>query len=315
MSMTTRSHAFWDHQRERSNEFMLKLMIASALFFGRTIIRIVLWPIVTYFMLTAPQAVRASRLALRHLLSRPATTMDVLRHFHCFATCTLDRLYFLKGRRRRLQVEFTRGAGVTELLQRQQGCLLLVAHIGSFEAMRAIGTSERKLPITILMDRKHGEMMLKMLERMNSDFALSIIDAAERGPALMLQLKEALSAGRIVCIMADRARVDERTLEVEFFGSNVRVLEGPWALATALRVPVLFGFGLFMGGRRYAAHVEIFSEQFAVARSERTAAMLHGAQSFATRLAHHVRQRPYNWFNFYDYWAEDAAGQNHSETA
>jgi predicted LPLAT superfamily acyltransferase len=297
--------AYWEQQRERSTVAALRLMIWASLFFGRFIIRIVLWPIVGYFMLTAPAARRYSRYALRRLLPREPRLRDVALHFYSFAMCAVDRLYLLKDQQHHFRIDVSRPDDVAQLAAQGRGCLMLVAHMGSFEPLRMLGTTERKLPITILMDRKQGEMLVKMLERINPNFALQIIDAAQRGPAVVLQLKDALQAGRMVCIMADRARADERALKVDFCGSEARFPEGPWALATALGVPVLLGFGLYRGGKHYSAHFELFSERITASRSERAAVLQACAQRYAQRVEHYARLAPYNWFNFFDYWADD----------
>jgi len=296
--------AYWDQQRERSTVAALYLMIGSALFFGRFIIRIVLWPIAGYFVLTSPQARTASRNALRRLLNREPTWVDVYKHFYCFAACAIDRLYLLKDRHHQFQFNISRPPEVLDITNRSTGCLLMVAHLGSFEPLRMLGTAQRKLPISILMDRKQGEMLVRILERMNQDFAMQIIDAAQRGPELVLQLRDALQAGRMVCIMGDRARADERALEVDFCGSKARFPEGPWALAAALGVPVILGFGLYLGGRQYEAHFELYSESVTVSRQTRLAGLQSCAQRYAQRLEHYARRAPYNWFNFYDYWLD-----------
>ena len=297
--------AYWDQQRERSTVAALYLMIGSALFFGRFIIRIVLWPIAGYFVLTSPQACRASRHALRRLLQRPPTLGDVYKHFYYFAACTIDRLYLLKDQHHHFRINVFRSPEVLEVTNRATGCLLMVAHMGSFEALRMLGTVQRKLPISILMDRKQGEMLIRILERLNQDFAMQIIDAAQRGPELVLQLRDALQAGRMVCIMGDRARADERSLEVDFCGSKARFPEGPWALANALGVPVILGFGLYCGGKHYEAHFELFTDKVATSRETRVADLQAFAQRYAQRLEHYAHRAPYNWFNFYDYWLDD----------
>lgn len=295
----------WEQQRERSTAFMLYLMTAAALLFGRRIARFILMPIVGYFLLTSPRAVRASRRALQRLLGRPARFADVARHFYCYATCALDRLYFLTGRQRKFRIVTHRPAAVAELSRRGTGCLLLVAHVGNFEPLRTLGSGERKLPLSILMDRRQGRKMIGLLERLNPDVALDLIDASLRGPELILKLKEALQAGRMVGIMADRARADERAFEVEFCAGAVRMPVGPWALAAALRVPVILGFGLHQGGNRYEVHFELFSERLDPPRDAREQTLHVQAQTYARRLEHYTRLAPYNWFNFYDYWADE----------
>lgn len=295
---------YWEQQRERSTALALQVMIWAALFFGRAIARLILLPVVGYFLLTSPRAIRYSKHALRRLLRRQVTLRDVARHFYCFAICAIDRLYLLTDKHHHFHIEVSRPDEVAALAARG-GCLLLVAHLGSFEPLRMLGTTQRNLPISILMDRKQGQMLVRILERLNQDFALQVIDAAQRGPELVLQLKDALQAGRMVCIMADRARADERALPVEFCGDTVRLPEGPWALAAALGVPVLLGFGLFRGGRHYAVHFELFAERVTAARAQRAADLQRWAQRYAQRLEHYARLAPYNWFNFYDYWFDE----------
>jgi predicted LPLAT superfamily acyltransferase len=300
--------AYWEQQRERSTVAALHLMIWATVILGRRITRLLLWPIVGYFLLTSPAAVRASRHALRRLLGRTPRLGDVAQNFYQFAMCAVDRLYMLKDRRQQFQVEVSRPPEVVEIMTHGGGRLMLLAHLGSFEPLRMLGTLPRKLPLTILLDRKQGPMLVSQLERINRGFALQIVDAAQRGPQLVLQLKEALQAGRLVCLMADRARADEPALVVDFLGGPVRFPAGPWALASALGVPVLLGFGLYRGGERYSAHVELFSVGMKTTRQRRAAELRNCAQRYAHRLEHYARLAPYNWFNFYDYWADDAAG-------
>ncbi|MGD9842674.1 MAG: lipid A biosynthesis acyltransferase [Steroidobacteraceae bacterium] len=302
-------NAYWEQQRERSNVVALRLLILASQFFGRFMIRIVLWPIVIYFLLTAPAARRASRQALRRLLQREPSLGDIAKNFYHFAMCNVDRLYLLNDKQHHLHIDVSRPEAVAQLAARGTGCILLMAHLGSFEPLRTLGTTQQKLPLSILMDRAQGQMLVKILERINPHFALQIIDAAQRGPVLMLQLKEALQAGRMVCIMADRARADERVLNVEFCDGHARLPEGPWALASALGVPVILGFGLYRGGRHYSAHFELFSERIQSNREQRSANLHACAQRYAQRLEHYARLAPYNWFNFYGYWADSATQQ------
>jgi predicted LPLAT superfamily acyltransferase len=74
-------------------------------------------------------------------------------------------------------------------------------------------------------------------------------------------------------------------------------------MAAALKVPVMLCFGLYRGGNRYDLHFEPFADTVVLDRSNRAASLNAVIQRFADRLAHHARAAPYNWFNFYDFWA------------
>jgi len=285
---------------------MLRLIVFLGSHLPRALVRLILYPTVVYFLLNGGASCVASTQFLRRVLGREPRWRDRWRHFFAFASCTLDRIFVLAGRTALLQIEIHRPAEVAALVARQSGCLLLVAHFGMTEAMRVIGATERQLPLSILLDREHGRMLTELLEQLNPQLAAHVIDAADRGPQLALKLKEALEAGRIVCLMADRVTQGEGFVVADFLGSPARFAESPWLLANALRVPVLLGFGVYRGGNRYATHFELFAEQIALPRQDRQQALADYAQRYAARLEHYVREAPYNWFNFYDYWLSAA---------
>jgi len=297
----------WRSHKERSTRLMVGLIVWLATHVHRPLVRPLLYPIVGYFVLTSPGARAASRDYLRRVLGRPATLRDLWRHFFAFASCTLDRIFFLSKRHQAIDVSVDRPEEVRAAVARGTGCLLFVAHFGSAESLRLIAVDQRRLPLSILLDRAHGRMLTELLERLNPELAGNIIDASQRGPQLVLALKEALQAGRMVGIMADRALASDRAIEVDFLGGRARLPVGPWQLAHALQVPIVLGFGVYHGGNRYTAHFEMFAESVRLPRERRDAALAEFAQAYARRLEHHVRNAPYNWFNFFDYWNDETA--------
>lgn len=326
--MTQATQQAWD-QEERGAPFMLHFLLWVTYKLGRRGARLFLYPTVAYFLLTSPSARRASRKCLRRLLGRPATLRDVARHFFTFSACTLDRIFLLSKRHRALAIDTHWSPDIPAVLQKSTGCLLMVAHMGSREALRftppppaADDPDIRKagnalvlsnsnhhgrgaLDVAVLLDRQVSRRMTDLFEKLNPELAAQIIDASERGPSLVLKLKEALQAGRMVGIGADRAYANERTITVQLLGGTAHFPEGPWTLAAALGVPVILGFGFYRGGNRYDAYFELFSERIVASRATRAADLQAHAQRYAARLEHYARLGPYNWFNFYDYWDED----------
>lgn len=304
----------WRSQKERSSRFWLRLIVWLATHLQRPLVRPLLYPIVAYFILTSGAARRASRAYLRRSFGHEPTWRDLWRHFFAFASCTLDRIFLLADKLEGFEIDVHRPESVRAAVARQPGCLLFVAHFGSAEALRIIAVNQRGLPLSILLDRKHGRMLTELLERVNPQLASSVIDASERGPKLVLELKEALENERMVGIMVDRALPSERSVEVDFLGGKARLPVGPWQLASALKVPVILGFGCYLGANRYAAHFELFAESVHLPRANREQAIQQLAQRYARRLEYYAHLAPYNWFNFYDYWADaDASGSTASD--
>lgn len=320
----------WEAQ-ERGVPFMLRLMHALALKFGRNGVRWILYPTVAYFLLTTPRGVRASRLCLSRFLGRRATLRDVARHFFAFSSCTQDRIFLLSNQHQALAIDAYWSPDIPAVLARTPGCLLMVGHVGSREALRltpppplpnAANLRDGKifmrnahlhggksLEVAVLLERQVERRMTAMFEKLNPTLAANIIDASERGPALVLKLKETLESGRMVGIGADRARAEERAIEATFMEGTVRFPEGPWILAAALGAPVILGFGLYRGGNRYDVHFELFSERITLSRQNRRADMQRAVQRYAARLEHYARLAPYNWFNFYDFWTQEPSSE------
>ena len=314
MSQGHASPRSWDSHRERSTQAMLNLLVNTTLFLGRTTMRIVLWPVVWYFWLTGSRLRRASREILSRVLGRKPSAREVLRHLHTFAVVFIDRVYLLGGRSQELDIEARVPDDVLQVFDARRGCLLLVAHFGSFEVLRVKGTMRGEAPIRIVLDRQVGRMAMSLLEKLNPVLASGIIDAARRGPELMLDIKQAVEAGDIVGMMADRARADERAVVVRFLGGEVRLPAGPWIVAGMLDVPVILGFGTFRGGRRYECRLELFARHVELPREAREEALRNHAQRFAERLEEQVRASPFNWFNFYDYWLEERTPRDAART-
>jgi predicted LPLAT superfamily acyltransferase len=302
----------WRSHKERSTPSMVRLIVRLATTMRRPVVRPLLYPIVAYFLLTSPAARRASRDYLCRVLGRSPGWRDLWRHFFAFASCTLDRIFLLAKRHESIKVDVDRPEDVRAAVARKTGCLLFVAHFGSAESLRLIAVDQRGLPLSILLDRKHGRMLTELLEELNPDLARSIIDASQRGPQLVLTLKEAVEAGRMLGIMVDRALASDRTVTVDFLGAPARFPVGPWQMAHALGVPIILGFGVYHGGNRYTAHFELFAEHLRLPRDSREAAITEAAQKYAHRLEQYVRNAPYNWFNFYDYWQPEIPGDHES---
>jgi predicted LPLAT superfamily acyltransferase len=107
-------------------------------------------------------------------------------------------------------------------------------------------------------------------------------------PQTLLRVRECLERNEIVGLLGDRSLRSERTGRCDFLGAPASFPLGPLRLAAILDAPVVLFFGLYLGGRRYALHFEPFAGDVA---------------HYAARLEHYCRRAPYNWFNFYDFWA------------
>ena len=80
--------------------------------------------------------------------------------------------------------------------------------------------------------------------------------------------------------------------------------EGPFILASVLKAPVVLFSAVYRGGRRYTVKFEPFAEAGIESRETRRVTMQLQCARYAEWLAGCCRSAPYNWFNFYDFWAD-----------
>lgn len=294
----------WARLPERGNLLALRLICWIALHVGRSVGRILLYPITGYFLATATVARRGSRRFLRRALGREPGGRDLFRHIHCFAATILDRVYFLTGRLDRFEIEIFGGQAILDQAASGQGCILLGSHLGSFEALRAIGVTLRHFPIRILMNVEHNRAMTRLLDALNPALAQAIIPIGR--PETLLEVRESVERGFMVGALGDRVAQGEKTVRCRFFGRETAFPIGPILLAALMGCPVILFFGLYRGGNRYDVHFESLAERIVLEPRRRQEQLGIWVQRYADRLEHHARLAPYNWFNFYDYWAEES---------
>jgi len=309
--MSTPAHD-WKARPEGGGLFALWLIRTIARRLGRRVARPLLWPITGYFLLKRGPERRASRAYLSRVLGRRAGVLDGARHVHTFAATILDRVFLLGGDLGRFDITINGVEDVHTLLDRGNGVLLFGSHLGSFDVLRVLATRRPDYLIRVVLDKGQNPAMMKLLDALNpTSIAANVIDAAQDGPSVVMAMKQSLDEGALVAMLVDRARPDEPALPAPFLGGVARFPTTPWLIAAALKVPVVLGFGLYRGGNRYDLCFEAFApEALEVPRGTRAQALALLIRRYASRLETMTRDAPYNWFNFYDFWADDQTPQD-----
>lgn len=292
--------ADWVRQGERSNGWILRLMVWISLTFGRRLGRVVLYGIAAYFVVFAPKARRASRQYLERALGRPAGWRDGFRHVLSFASTIHDRMYLLNGRFDEFDIEVSGVEQVRDALARGRGALLMGAHLGSFEVLHSLGWSKEGLKVAMLMYPDNAQKLNAALASINPEFMQHIIPLGKIDS--MLEVRDKLDEGYIVGMLADRTLADDAVSMAEFLGLPAPFPVGPWRMAAMLRRPVFYMSALYMGGNRYQVRFEPLADFSQVERARRHEAIESAMQDYARHLSCSCRRAPYNWFNFFDFW-------------
>ena len=131
----------------------------------------------------------------------------------------------------------------------------------------------------------------------------------------MLAIRRWLDEGGVAGLLADRSLPGNprrsKSIALPFLGAPAFFPDGPFRLAAMLRRRVVFMAGLYRGGRDYDLRFVELADFSALPgagpalAAERDAAILDAMQRYVATLERLCREAPYNWFNFYDFWADD----------
>lgn len=289
----------WSGARERGTVPLLRIMRWIALTLGWRSGRILLYPITAWFLAASPGARRSSREFLARALERPVGAWDVARHFFNFASVILDRVFLLTGRTARFAIETEGLEHVVRLAEARRGCILMGAHLGSFEALRSLA---RQSPVQVrpMMYRRNAGALTRLLEQLDPQMRERVIEIG--GPDGVLRARDSLARGEIVAMLADRATAGQAMVPTMFLGGMAGFPAGPFLLAAGLGVPVVLFYGLRTGPRRYVIRFEPFADPLALPREGRAGPLQDCVGRFAASLEAQCRAHPLNWFNFYPFW-------------
>jgi predicted LPLAT superfamily acyltransferase len=293
----------WLEQRERGTLGALRLIAWITQGLGYRVGRALLYPISLYFVMFSTKARAASRDFLTRALERAPTWRDIFRHYHTFAATLLDRVLVLSGRFDSFEIRVHGRAAIESAMGEGRGCLLLGAHLGSFEFVRAVADDERALVVNVVMHEANADKIGRWAREISPAVAERII--APGRIDTLLRVRECLARGEAVAMLADRPVGTAASRRAPFLGAPASFPKGPFQVALALGVPVVLFFGLYRQARYYDIHFELFEAGSRVERMEREAVLDGMIGRYAKRLESYARAAPYNWFNFYDFWRHE----------
>ncbi len=280
----------------------MRLLFWVCRVFGRWPFRIVLYPVLMWYVATQGRARRDSRRYLRRV-GAPAGLLGVLRHFGAFAETILDKMLLWGGLFDFERVGVHGAEPLLEMIAQRRGALLVCSHLGNLDLCRALSLRTPGLRITVLVHTRHAEAFNNMLCKLDPRSQLNLMQVTEMTPAMAMLLSERIAKGEFVVIAGDRVPVasNPRVALAPFLGQDAAFPIGPYVMASVLGCPLYTMFATRQG-RHYELHFERLRESVSLPRRERDAALAELAGDYAARLERHVRRAPLEWFNFYDFW-------------
>lgn len=308
----------WWRIAERGSRTGMRLLALSLRVFGMRATRLWLHPIVAYFLLTGRTARQESHRYFARLRDAtpaqrtpPPGWRSAYRQMFAFAEAGLDKFAAWTGRVTHTHVVFDDRAAFDALVASGKGALVIGAHLGNLEMTRALAVHGSRAKVTAIVYTEHARRFNSVLAGAHRNFSSRMVEVADFGPETAVMMQQRIDAGELLVIVGDRVPAHEagRVVDASFLGATARFAQGPYVLAHALGCPVYLFFCLKeRGGHRL--YFEPFAERIALPRRERAAHLAAHAHRYAQRLEYYCRKAPYQWFNFFDFWARQSGEGN-----
>jgi len=290
----------WYRVRERGTLLGLRFMAGVLRLLGPRAVRLAAEGLVPYFFLTAARARRASRDYLARALGREPRMGEVYHHFRRFTRATVDKLLAWAGCPVALETQDLDAF----LAVHGSGALFLGAHLGNLEMLRALGQGRGLAGLNAVVYAENAVRFHELLKRVNPGFTVDLVQVAAVSPDTAIRLQEKLDRGESLFIVGDRTPPSEggRTVLAPFLGRPAPFPIGPFILAHLLRCPVYLMFCVH-DGERYRVRLAPFAQRVELPRAGRETALAGWAERYALGLEAQCRATPFEWFNFFDFWA------------
>ena len=304
MAAAVSSARHWASINEISFVAGMRLLFWICRVFGRWPFRVVLYPVLGWYLLTKPLPRGASAEYLNRVRSYAGRGAgSVLTHFAAFAEGILDKMLLWGGLFNFDSVRLHGEQIIDDALAQGRGGLLICSHLGNLELCRVLSRQRHDIKLTVLVHTRHAQAFNQMLGRLNPDSQLNLLQVTEMSPATAMVLSDKVAQGEFVVIAGDRIPVapNPRVAVADFMGAPAAFPVGPYVLASILQCPVylLFSIRLGLGSE---VHFEFFRDLVRIPRQGRDAALTALATDYARRLEHYCLRAPLQWFNFYDFW-------------
>ncbi len=214
-----------------------------------------------------------------------------VKTFIDFAMCFSDLVSTNRQPAERLVSQVGRVEGLERIARLKAGFISPTAHVGNWELAGRLlaGRTARTTHVVVAEDEA---VELERWVRRSGD---GVRFVPRSRPTISLGLVAALRRGEVVAMQGDRALGTRGDVMISFFGWPALFPLGPFLLASAVGVPLVPAFCLLDSKYQYTVKV---AEPLTVPRGGEEDA----ARAWVAVLETVVRERPTQWFNFFDIW-------------
>ena len=312
----------WHEMKEKRHVLGLALTFGLLKLLPPVAVRAIAFPVGFFYWLFGSKTRAVSKAylcrvnATRAKRGMPPVKISTLRHVLSFAIALTEKLEVWAGTFSFRQIHFQDDdiGDLVQNLENRRGVMLFIAHLGNSELLRGLANAHetgvtKPFVVNSIVDMHVTAGFNALLKKVNADATLNVINASDITPDTMLMLQEKVARGEMVVIAGDRtsANTQNRVVTQDFLGEPAPFAYGAYLLCALLDVPTYFVFGLRQKDVSLAPQYDFYARKnpvsFGCGRKEREERIRRTIAAFAHELEERCLQYPYQWYNFFDFWA------------
>ena len=265
----------------------------------------VLVPVIAYYVLFRPSAVRAAAPYIRRRFpggSRPKRWGLTFKLYYHFGLCLIDQAASGILGPGSLKIEFPEADRFREFVQGGRGLVFITSHVGVWQqAISVLAFMGRTVYLHLRRDEPSESMGLADFRGAGAGFHVVSPDAYLGG---IPELSLALAHGNIVAVMGDRGYGSAICERAGFLGHEAPFPLLPYHLALTTKSDLAVFLTSRIGRMRFRLRAETKSGAGEDPAADRASARSLLLRWYVGHLEREVREHPYMWFNFFDFWAK-----------
>lgn len=296
----------WDG-KSQAGLWGYRIFVATLRFAGLRTAYLLLRFVSLYYFFFSKESNKAINIYLKDRLNLEGWESAKARYknYYVFGQTLIDRVAVMSGLGARFTFDFDGEEYLHQLVKEGKGGMLISAHIGNWEVAGHL-LYRVKAKINVVMHEAEHQKIKSFLDKAKGKNTMSVIVIKE-DLSHVYDISLALQRGEFICMHGDRFMPWAKTLHTEFLGKNAYFPQGPFALAVGFKVPVCYVFAMKEGDFHYhfsSTPSKIYQTQKGERKEDLVQLALH---DFVLEAERTVKNFPFQWFNYYDFWAEKQA--------
>ena len=297
----------WYELKEQSagtKRLMLLWYIYNLL--GKKMVKFVVFFVTLFSFLGAKENKKCSKKYLKIMGIKPSN-INIFKHFLSYSYSLVDRIESFSNNfpiEKLIFEDEKIKAELIEDLKASKGIFFICNHLGNVDILRSFIFSDMHKNcsgVCVFLAKEQCKIFNQFIENIGVKHTTDVIPFAIEDIDIntSIELEERLKNGAITFIAGDRISANSINFEANFLSHKVEFPLGTFKLAQMMKVSTYFVSAIKIKNDKYSIHMKKF--QFRETKKETLEAM---QQEFVTFLEEKTKLAPYQFYHFYDMFAD-----------